>query len=196
MTADTKTPKAESSTRRQVEWLQENRSRITVLAVLVFLLLAAMSGLERDDWFATIMQGLSVGALTFLVASGLSLIFGLMDVLNLAHGEIFMLGAYVGWTVYTRFDTAVDAAVPLLLVVAPFALLPLWRRLATELRRLDAVCFCCLPPGVLREKGRRRLAAPAARSSSSSPRCSPRPGTPSTASGGAMTEVPTASTAP
>jgi branched-chain amino acid transport system permease protein len=111
---------------------------MTVLAVLVFLFLAAMAGLERDDWFATIMQGLSVGALTFLVASGLSLIFGLMDVLNLAHGEIFMLGAYAGWTVYTRFDTAVDAAVPLLLVTAPFALLPLWRRLATRLRGLGA----------------------------------------------------------
>ena len=100
-------------------------------------LLAAMAGLERDDWFATIMQGLSVGALTFLVASGLSLIFGLMDVLNLAHGELFMLGAYVGWTVYTRFDTAVDAAVPILIVLAPFALLPLWRRLANRLRALD-----------------------------------------------------------
>jgi branched-chain amino acid transport system permease protein len=75
--------------------------------------------------------------LTFLVASGLSLIFGLMDVLNLAHGELFMLGAYVGWTVYTRVDTAVDVAVPLLLVAAPFALLPLWRRLAAALRRID-----------------------------------------------------------
>ncbi|MCP3973383.1 MAG: urea ABC transporter permease subunit UrtB, partial [bacterium] len=70
--------------------------------------------MESDDIFSTIMQGLSVGAITFLVASGLSLIFGLMDVLNLAHGEIFMLGAYAGWTVYTRFDTALDLAVPAL----------------------------------------------------------------------------------
>jgi branched-chain amino acid transport system permease protein len=95
----------------------------------VFLLVAAMAGVERDDWFSTIMQGLSVGAITFLVASGLSLIFGLMDVLNLAHGELFMLGAYVGWTVYTRFDTVVDILVPLLVLIAPFTLIPLWRRL-------------------------------------------------------------------
>lgn len=136
MTTDTNTRK--SASRRQAEWLRENRSRVAVLAVLIFLLLASLAGLESSEWFPTIMQGLSVGALTFLVASGLSLIFGLMDVLNLAHGELFMLGAYIGWTVYTRFDTAVDAAVPLLLVVAPFALLPLWRRFAVGLRGLQA----------------------------------------------------------
>ena len=117
----------------RAEWLRENRTRAAVLAVLLVLFLGAMGGLDSDDWFATIMQGLSVGAITFLVASGLSLIFGLMDVLNLAHGELFMLGAYVGWTVYTRFDTVIDVAVPILLIAAPFALLPSWRRLAQRL---------------------------------------------------------------
>lgn len=127
-----------SAVRTRAEWLQANRARLAVLAVLLFLFLAAFAGLERDDWFSTIMQGLSVGAITFLVASGLSLIFGLMDVLNLAHGELFMLGAYVGWTVYTRFDTFLDVLVPLSLFLAPFALLPVWRRLAlriTTIRR-------------------------------------------------------------
>ncbi len=122
-----------SAARRRADWFKENRTRVTTLAILVFLLVAAMGGVERDDWFSTIMQGLSVGAITFLVASGLSLIFGLMDVLNLAHGELFMLGAYVGWTVYTRFDTVVDVLVPLLVLGAPFTLLPLWRRLAAAI---------------------------------------------------------------
>jgi branched-chain amino acid transport system permease protein len=130
---------ADSKAARRSEWLRENRARVSVIAVLVFLFLAAMAGLERDAWFSTIMQGLSVGAITFLVASGLSLIFGLMDVLNLAHGELFMLGAYVGWTVYTRFDTALDVLVPLLAVAAPFALLPLWHRLAGHLGSTQAV---------------------------------------------------------
>jgi branched-chain amino acid transport system permease protein len=123
------TEKNESLNTRVAEAIRDNRARVTVLAVLLFLFLAAFAGLERDDWFAVIMQGLSIGAITFLVASGLSLIFGLMDVLNLAHGEIFMLGAYVGWTVYTRFDTALDILVPLLLLAAPFVLMPVWRRL-------------------------------------------------------------------
>jgi branched-chain amino acid transport system permease protein len=41
--------------------------------------------------------GLGLGALYFLIASGLSLIFGLMDVLNLAHGALLSIGAYATW---------------------------------------------------------------------------------------------------
>jgi branched-chain amino acid transport system permease protein len=41
--------------------------------------------------------GLGLGALYFLVASGLSLIFGLMDVLNFAHGALLSIGAYGAW---------------------------------------------------------------------------------------------------
>ena len=126
VTLDTRT---EGKQARRSEWLKANRVRVAVLVSLLVIFLAALGGLDTEDWFATIMQGLSAGAITFLVASGLSLIFGLMDVLNLAHGELFMLGAYVGWTVYVRFDTALDIAVPLLVLAAPFALLPIWRRL-------------------------------------------------------------------
>ncbi len=42
------------------------------------------------------LNGLSYAALLFLLASGLTIIFGLMNVLNLAHGSFFMVGAYVG----------------------------------------------------------------------------------------------------
>lgn len=43
------------------------------------------------------LTGLGLGALYFLVASGLSLIFGLMDVLNFAHGALLSIGAYATW---------------------------------------------------------------------------------------------------
>src|SRR5512143_1716159 len=46
------------------------------------------------------LQGLTMGMLFFLIASGLSLIFGLMEVLNFAHGSLFMVGAYVAWATY------------------------------------------------------------------------------------------------
>jgi branched-chain amino acid transport system permease protein len=49
-----------------------------------------------------VLSGLTLGALYFLVTSGLSLIFGLMDVLNFAHGLFFMLGAYLGYTMYAN----------------------------------------------------------------------------------------------
>jgi branched-subunit amino acid ABC-type transport system permease component len=47
------------------------------------------------DNLITVVDGLAFGVLLFVIALGLSLVFGLMDVLNLAHGAIYMLGAYV-----------------------------------------------------------------------------------------------------
>jgi branched-chain amino acid transport system permease protein len=52
-------------------------------------------------WFdanlVSLLDGLAIGALLFMMAVGLSLIFGLMDVLNLAHGTLFLLGAYLAY---------------------------------------------------------------------------------------------------
>jgi branched-chain amino acid transport system permease protein len=49
---------------------------------------------------ATLLSGLTLASLYFLLGAGLSLIFGLMDVLNFAHGVIFMIGAYTGYTFF------------------------------------------------------------------------------------------------
>jgi branched-chain amino acid transport system permease protein len=46
-----------------------------------------------------LMNGLTYGALLFLVASGFTLIFGLLRVVNMSHGAFYLLGAYVGYTV-------------------------------------------------------------------------------------------------
>ncbi|WP_420630084.1 ABC transporter permease subunit [Candidatus Leptofilum sp.] len=118
--------------------LRANRTRLITLAVLAFLFFTAVQGMETDDWLITILRGLSVGMITFLVAAGLSLILGLMDVLNLAHGEMFMVGAYVGWTVFVRPDTFVDILSPLLLTIVGFVLLPVWRVLIQRVPALKA----------------------------------------------------------
>jgi len=55
-----------------------------------------------EFWIAQTFNGLSYGALLFLLASGLSLIFGVMRIVNLAHGSYFMLGGYVGLSVVWR----------------------------------------------------------------------------------------------
>ncbi|MDQ0258358.1 branched-chain amino acid ABC transporter permease [Sinomonas atrocyanea] len=49
-----------------------------------------------------LVTGLGLGALYFLVASGLSLIYGLMGVLNFAHGSFLTLGAFLGWETARR----------------------------------------------------------------------------------------------
>jgi branched-subunit amino acid ABC-type transport system permease component len=49
-----------------------------------------------DQLLIQTVNGIVTGMILALVASGLTLIFGIMDVVNFAHGELFMLGAYVG----------------------------------------------------------------------------------------------------
>jgi branched-chain amino acid transport system permease protein len=55
------------------------------------------------------IAGLAMGMLLFLVASGVSIIFGLMDVLNFAHGALFAWGAYVGFSVFKLLRNWVEA---------------------------------------------------------------------------------------
>jgi branched-chain amino acid transport system permease protein len=50
-------------------------------------------------WIIQTLNSLSLGGLLFLLAAGFSLIFGVMRIANLAHGSLFMLGAYLGVTV-------------------------------------------------------------------------------------------------
>ncbi|HEY8445571.1 MAG TPA: branched-chain amino acid ABC transporter permease [Thermomicrobiales bacterium] len=50
-------------------------------------------------WIFQTLNGLTTGALLFFVASGLTVVFGLMRILNLAHGALFLFGGYVGLTV-------------------------------------------------------------------------------------------------
>src|SRR5210317_1601262 len=48
------------------------------------------------------LNGLQFGVMLFLMASGLTLIFGIMDLINLAHGSLFMVGAYLCATVFQQ----------------------------------------------------------------------------------------------
>jgi branched-chain amino acid transport system permease protein len=55
--------------------------------------------MNSQFWLVQTFNGISYGALLFLVGSGLSLIFGVMRIVNLAHGSYFLLGGYVGLSV-------------------------------------------------------------------------------------------------
>src|ERR1700726_938999 len=64
------------------------------------------------------VNGIVTGMILALVASGLTLIFGIMDVVNFAHGELFMLGAYIGVVVLATTGSFWLALVVASLVVA------------------------------------------------------------------------------
>jgi branched-chain amino acid transport system permease protein len=79
-----------------------------------------------------LLNGMGYGLMLFLLAAGLTLVFGIMDVMNLAHGSLFMAGAYVAAHVHTRsgsFVMAVIAAVLVVMVIALFLEALLVRRL-------------------------------------------------------------------
>ena len=64
------------------------------------------------------LNGLFSAALLFLIASGLTLVFGVMRIVNIAHGSFYMLGAYVASTVVARSRSLALAAVSSILLVA------------------------------------------------------------------------------
>jgi branched-chain amino acid transport system permease protein len=56
-------------------------------------------------FLAQLLNGVQYGLLLFLIASGLTLIFGVMGIINLAHGSLFMIGAYVAFLVARQWGS-------------------------------------------------------------------------------------------
>ncbi len=79
-----------------------------------------------------LINGIGYGLMLFLLAAGLTLVFGVMDTMNLAHGTLFMFGAYIAATVHERtgsFIAAILAAVVLTMLIGALLELALMRRL-------------------------------------------------------------------
>ncbi|MBB1482612.1 branched-chain amino acid ABC transporter permease [Tessaracoccus sp. MC1865] len=66
-----------------------------------------------SDIVLSLFTGISTASLLFLVGAGMSLIFGAMRVINLAHGSFYMLGAYGIYEISTRLGVPVVVAIPL-----------------------------------------------------------------------------------
>ena len=78
--------------RSDVDWLP--LALVPLLALVVFPFIGSGS-----TWVTLTVAGLAMGMIIFVIASGLTLIFGLMDVLNFGHGVFIALGAYVATSV-------------------------------------------------------------------------------------------------
>jgi urea transport system permease protein len=77
-------------------------------------LAAVNSHLTAVNFFGTIFRGLSLGSILLVVALGLAITFGLMGVINMAHGEMIAVGAYTTYVVQNIFGTG--------LALSPFGL--------------------------------------------------------------------------
>jgi urea transport system permease protein len=82
----------------------------------------ALTDIETRSQFYEIIKtaffGLSLGSVLVLAAIGLSVTFGIMGVINMAHGELIMLGAYTTYVVQQIFPDAIDSS---LLIAVPLA---------------------------------------------------------------------------
>ncbi len=71
------------------------------LVLVPFLALAVLPFIgSTSTWVTLTVAGLAMGMIIFIIASGLTLVFGLMDVLNFGHGVFIALGAFVATTVF------------------------------------------------------------------------------------------------
>jgi branched-chain amino acid transport system permease protein len=70
-------------------------------------------------FFQTIVNGLSTGCLYALIALGYTMVYGVLKLLNFAHGDVYMVGAYIGYVVIQIFGgpTGLTIPVPLLLAI-------------------------------------------------------------------------------
>ncbi len=62
-------------------------------------------------FLTNLINGVSYGMVLFLIASGMSIVMGVMGISNLAHGALYMIGAYVGWQVFKGFHLPFTLAV-------------------------------------------------------------------------------------
>ncbi|HXW64995.1 MAG TPA: branched-chain amino acid ABC transporter permease [Burkholderiaceae bacterium] len=109
------------------EW-RDRLQRWAPYAVTPTLILVVLPAMGVGPWLTLTVAGLTMGVMLFLMASGLTLIFGLMDVLNFAHAAFITTGAYVavtavgwvaGWT--SEVSLALNLAAMLLALVCAAA---------------------------------------------------------------------------
>ena len=69
-------------------------------------------------FFGQLVAGLTLGSLYGLIAIGYSMVYGILKLLNFAHGEVFMIGSYIGYFVLTWLGGATDPSIPIAAVIA------------------------------------------------------------------------------
>ncbi len=77
---------------------------ILVVGIPLAVFVVWANTVNARQFVSTLLNGVTLAALYFLVASGFTLVFGLMRNVNLAHGSLYLFGAYMGWVVGDATD--------------------------------------------------------------------------------------------
>src|SRR5215470_15407468 len=68
-------------------------------------------------FFDQLVAGLTLGSLYGLMALGYSMVYGILKLLNFAHGEVFMIGSYIGYFVLVALGGALSPSIPIAIVI-------------------------------------------------------------------------------
>src|SRR5260221_8589322 len=106
---------------------QQKRDILPLLLPLILALAMAPVIGSASSWVTLTVASLAMGMMIFIMASGLTLVFGLMDVLNFGHGAFISVGAYAATLVLSPLAPYVqaDSLWPNLAVLAPATVLSL-----------------------------------------------------------------------
>ncbi len=74
--------------------------------------------MELLTFFQQIVNGISVGSMYALIAIGYTMVYGVLRLINFAHGEIMMVGAFVAYTAMSAFDTSLLTAAAIAIAVS------------------------------------------------------------------------------
>ena len=74
--------------------------------------------MDWDKLVQIVVNGLTLGSVYALVALGFSMVYGILKLLNFAHGDVLMVGAFIGWGVLGRLGGSLDPSVPVAVLIA------------------------------------------------------------------------------
>src|SRR5690606_42133297 len=69
------------------------------------------------DWLQQLINGISLGSIYALIALGYTMVYGIIKLINFAHGDVFMHGAFIGFFAITRWEMGFITALIIAMVV-------------------------------------------------------------------------------
>ncbi|MFO1352537.1 MAG: urea ABC transporter permease subunit UrtB [Gammaproteobacteria bacterium] len=104
--------------RKRIGALRDNDPDLEVRAIAAAVLAGSASKLRWYEVAETVFFGVSLGSVLLLAAIGLAITFGVMGVINMAHGELMMLGAYTAYLVQQALPRHLESSLALALPLA------------------------------------------------------------------------------
>ena len=107
--------------------------------LLLFNIVDQIRSLGWGGAFELLRNGIVLGSLYSLIALGYTMIYGILKLLNFAHGDIYMIGAFIGYGIMTSFHGPMNLSIPIALLLLLMLLGAMTGSAGSPLSRLAAL---------------------------------------------------------